>query len=271
LAPPTVLSVAPHCDDEVIGAPATLFALRDRGWRVVNLTTSLGSAADSPRRLSEVTEACRRAGFELVVADPPLGDPLRADQLPSAQAALERELETVISRWEPLIVMAPSPHDRHPGHEVVGRAVTAVLEARRFPVELWMWGLWADLAFPTLVVPFGAERLEEVLRALEAHAGELERNDYRRLVSGRATMNASLGPERVFGFGSSATGFSFAELVMEVHLVEGRWLLGSPCVIDSHPRLARGGGSPGTPTGRDVTAWMHAPSITSMFGPPGPS
>ena len=39
---PAVLAVSPHPDDELLGAGATLMALRDAGWRVINLAASLG-------------------------------------------------------------------------------------------------------------------------------------------------------------------------------------------------------------------------------------
>ena len=68
----TVLHLSPHPDDEVVGMPATLMALRDAGWRVVNLACGLGRPAQHQRRRAEVEEACRRAGFELLPCEPPL-------------------------------------------------------------------------------------------------------------------------------------------------------------------------------------------------------
>ena len=56
-----------------------------------------------------------------------------------------------------------------------------------------------------------------MLHILEAYEGELERNDYRRLLAGRATTNAVLGSERVFGFGSpAASPLPYAEVLTEV-------------------------------------------------------
>ena len=68
----TVLHLSPHPDDEVLGAGATLLGLREAGHRVINLACSLGRPEQQERRRAEVTEACRRAGFELIVHDPPL-------------------------------------------------------------------------------------------------------------------------------------------------------------------------------------------------------
>jgi hypothetical protein len=76
--------------------------------------------------------------------------------------------------------------------------------------------LWRDLADPNVLVPFGADRLAEIQHALAAHTGELARNRYDRLLEARATANAVLGPERVFGYGSHGASFEYAELLMDV-------------------------------------------------------
>lgn len=261
---PTVLHVAPHCDDELIGAPATLLALRDRGWRVVNLVCSLGAAGQQQRRRSEVEAACQRARFELDVLEELLGDPLDADEARQGAAAVERGVERLLQREQPALLIAPSPHDRHRGHEVVGRGVLAALAtlAGADPAPpLWLWGLWADLPLPTLAVGFDQDYMDEIVEALAAHAGELERNDYRRLVQGRATMNASLGPERVFGFGSAAGQWPYVELLCEVVFHRGQWRAGMPRWLDPARPLAE-------PGEVDVDAWLTGASVTDRFGPP---
>jgi len=60
-----------------------------------------------------------------------------------------------------------------------------------------MWGVWGDLPAPNVFYAFGEEDLARMLHILEAYQGELERNDFRRLLAGRATANAVLGSERV--------------------------------------------------------------------------
>ena len=47
----TVLHLSPHPDDEIAGMPATLMALRDAGWRVVNV-----AAASAGRRSTSAGE-----------------------------------------------------------------------------------------------------------------------------------------------------------------------------------------------------------------------
>jgi len=229
----------------------------------VNLTCSLGRPEQRPRRRAEVTEACRRAGFVSEVADQPLPDPLDKGSMPEAERQVTTTITTVVRRWGPRLVVGPSPHDRHGGHEVVGRSALAVCAALgdQAPERLWLWGLWGDLPFPSLALAFGEERLQEILSALAAHAGELERNDYRRLVRGRAEMNASLGPERVFGFGTHAPGHQYVELLTELGRDRGSWRLGRPRWLDA--RCAIGELGP-----VELDRWLESASLTDTFGPP---
>ena len=224
---PSVLHLSPHPDDEAIGAGATLLALRDAGHRIVNVACGLGGREEErDRRRAELGEACRRAGFELVVEPP----------------ALEALLDGVE------LVVSPSPHDGHPAHEATGRAARDAVAAAG--VRWWMWGVWADLPHPTLHHGFGEELLAEQLHVLAAYEGELARNDYAALVRARAVANRVLGSERVFGFGSPARPEPYAELLTEVELRGGRWIAGAPRALD--PAL------PPFVPGADISAWLAA-------------
>jgi LmbE family N-acetylglucosaminyl deacetylase len=262
-----VLSVSPHPDDELLGGPAALMALRDAGRRVVNLACSLGRPADRARRRGELVEACRRARFELLIPDgvPPIGP---SDDLALAQRVLSAAIAAAVDDLQADQIVGPSPHDGHHGHEVVGRAIRDAVESRGEPIHVVFWGLWAELPLANVIVPFGAERLAEIQHALGAHAGELARNRLDRLVASRATAAAVLGPERVFGYGVSGTergyGVSgtereYAELLTDVAWspAEG-WKLTTPREFDAaHPLAAD--------SGPELGWWLHARSVRSSL------
>jgi LmbE family N-acetylglucosaminyl deacetylase len=258
---PTVLSVSPHPDDELIGAGATLMALRDAGWRVVNLACSLGRPDDRSRRLAELTEACRLARFDLVIPEglPPIGSD---DDLALAQRVLTASIVDTLDDAGPgagaELIVGASPHDNHHGHEVVGRALCDAVEARGEPAQVMFWGLWGDLPLPNLLVPFSAARLAEIQLALAAHAGELARNRFDRLVESRAAVHSVLGPERVFGFGTRGSDHQYAELLTDVSWsAEKPWRLTAPRELDASQPMAPGDGP-------DIGWWLHAPSVRNM-------
>ncbi len=255
--PRTVVHLAPHPDDEALGAPALLLALRAAGHRVVNVACSLGRTHQHARRRSEVQEACRRAGFELLVLDPPVGLS-RGDASQFAHRSLVELVRGVVDTMTPDLVVAPSPHDGHPGHEVVGRAARDVLAAPGMP-RLWLWGLWADLPLPTLFHPFGDVELEAAVDVLRAHAGEVARNDFVELLRCRAVTSRVLGSERVFGFGQPARLARCAELLTEVAFAAGEWWAGAPREPDMGEPLTE------VPRDRPLGWWMNAPSFAEQL------
>jgi len=223
----TALHVAPHPDDEALGAPATLLLLRRAGWRIVNAVVSLGRPAEDGRRRAEAIDAARRASFELLL-------PEQRFVLPADEAGVSAWLAGVMQDHRPMVVLSPSPHDAHPSHEAVARATGAALEALPSPPVWWQWGLWADLRDPTLYVPFGDDVLAEAQHVLAAYAGELARNDYARLLAARAVAAAVLGSERVFGFGRGrASTMPYAELFTEYRWADGSWEPGTSRMLDA--------------------------------------
>ena len=250
-----VLHASPHPDDELVGAPATLMALRDAGHQIVNVACSLGRPEHAAQRGAELAEACRRARFELVVLDHPLSPAPRgpAPERDEAERRLADDFRRLCEERSPALVVGPSPHDRHPGHEIVGRAAVSALEAGPGAERLWMWGLWGELPFPTTIVEYGDERLEEILHALEAHESQLARNDYRRLVSGRAAADTVLAAELAFGFGGDGLAGPYAEPTTEAVREGSGWRLGGARRLEAAEPLPE-------PTGPDIGWWLRARS-----------
>jgi LmbE family N-acetylglucosaminyl deacetylase len=256
---PTVVHVSPHPDDEAVGCPAALLHLLDRGWRVVNVIASLGFPNQHERRRAEAEEAAQRAGFIPVFLDPPL-DISVGDDLAGATDRVASEVPAIVVEYGASIVVSPSPHDVHHGHETVGRGVQQAVTTLPSSVRWWMWGVWGDLPAPNVFFAFDQKTMDRALHILEAYAGELERNDFRRLLTGRATANAVLGSERVFGFGApAASTLPYAEVLTEVRHLGGRFMASEPHQLDEGP-------SPEARFDLDLTPWVTAPSAHQLVG-----
>jgi hypothetical protein len=249
-----VMHVSPHPDDEAVGAPGTLLSLRDAGWRVINLLTTLGRPADQQRRLREAELAARRGGFELVLAEAALELPVGSGFVEAVERAVR---DTCRAAGGAAVLIAPSPHDGHPRHEAVGSAAIRALRAA--PVSAaWLYGVWADLPLPNIYSPVSDQRMRECLALLECYAGELARNDYRGLLTGRGAANAVLGSESVFGFGSpSVSAEPYAELLTEVVPNAGRLLAGRPRVFSAERPLE-------PPTSVSLRRWLDSPSARGL-------
>ena len=256
---PTVLHVAPHPDDEAVGCPGALLHLRDRGWRVVSVVASLGFEEQWGRRRAEAEEASKRAGFDPVFLDPPLNLDLDGD-LDGAVRRVATELPALVQGHGASIVVSPSPHDVHHGHEAVGRGVQRAMAVLPPTVRWWMWGVWGDLPAPNVFYAFDQSVMDRALYILDAYAGELERNDYRPSLTGRAAATAVMGSERVFGFGSAAaTTHPYAEVLTEVCLMDGRFRASEPHTLDEGPE-------PTDAYDLDLTPWLDSPSVHEMVG-----
>ena len=188
-----VLALAPHPDDEVLGAGATLLGLSGAGWDVVVRACTLGSdPARHEQRAVEAREACRRLGWSWRAPDEPAWED---------------------GPWD--LVVSPHPEDdRHPAHAAAGREA-----AEQATGPWWRWALWGDLNAANRLVPFGRAELERLEDALGAHASELERLDLFTLLRARAELAAVRGPELVGAFGASRNDPApFAELLDVVEL-----------------------------------------------------
>ncbi|HMC38133.1 MAG TPA: PIG-L family deacetylase [Acidimicrobiales bacterium] len=226
----TALHVAPHPDDEILGCGATLLALRHAGWRVVNLTCSLGRPADHDRRRAELERARLVLGIDGLTADPPVAMS-RGDDLAAAESRLAQLVAGTAGAVGADLILSPHPDDGHPAHAATGRAVERCGAAARW----WAWGLWRDLPAPNRYVPFGFSVLDRLLEALDCHAGELERQPYDQLLITRARASAILGAERVFGFGSGpASSAPFAELLQERAWSRSGWETAPDAALGVH-------------------------------------
>lgn len=172
-----VLLVAPHPDDETIGAGGTLRLLADAGTDVEVVCVTDGEAtigATLPRdeiaarRRAELVAACALLGTR-----PPASLGLPDGAVAAHQQELVGALQQHLDRVEPDLVLAPWPLDRHPDHLAVADAMV-VLRAPR-GTELWSYEAHLPLP-PTRVVHLGAA-VEAKRAALDAHATAAEAFD----------------------------------------------------------------------------------------------
>ena len=138
------LIIAPHPDDETIGAYGLIRALKARsaGVRVVIATDGAGSHPASNRwprirlvaeRRRETLAAMRRIGV-------PAGDVtflgLADGKLSGNLATVRRLLHHVSAQARPDLVVAPARDDDHPDHRAIAVALGSVA-ARRLEYLVW--------------------------------------------------------------------------------------------------------------------------------------
>jgi LmbE family N-acetylglucosaminyl deacetylase len=179
------LVVAPHPDDETIGAGGTIARLAARGVHVEVLVVTDGEATIGARTSEAEVAASRRrevaAACAVLGTAPPvsLGVPDGAvhEHEPTVTAACEASIREL----DPDLVLVPWSHERHPDH----RATTAAVAAcARLPEQLWQYEVHTPIPYPDRVVDItGRVRPRCVARSREvAVARDARRHRCRRSV-----------------------------------------------------------------------------------------
>ncbi|CAN5669242.1 PIG-L family deacetylase [soil metagenome] len=159
-----VVVVAPHPDDETLGAGGVIATTLSAGFDVTVVSCSDGEGAyDDPglgaRRRDELDLALRRLAGSSV--DPGTGGTLSCVRLELPDGQLSRHEATLVSHLEMLTscaaaVIGPWPGDGHPDHEAVGRACEQVTRHRpqdlfTYPIWAWHWGTPDQLPMDPMV------------------------------------------------------------------------------------------------------------------------
>jgi LmbE family N-acetylglucosaminyl deacetylase len=177
---PTVI-VAPHPDDETLGAGGMIVRLRSQDIEVTVIAVSDGeNAYDGVQGLGklregEQVEALARLGVDLHSVHR-LRLPDRG--LAAWEGSLENSLSALISPG--MHIIAPWPKDFHPDHEACGRVADRI--AKKYGIQLtfylfWTWhrgipSMLDGLSFVSLNLTEEERRTK--LYALEAHASQFE-------------------------------------------------------------------------------------------------
>jgi LmbE family N-acetylglucosaminyl deacetylase len=217
-----VVMCSPHPDDESLIGALPLRLRRESGAQVTNCAITLGSnAGQRERRLRELKAACAALGFDLTVANPPLGfDHVNLDHRanhPEEWAAKVRVLSAALEQERPDAVFAPHAADyntTHIGtHYLVVDALGDYLERTGHgPLPLFETEFWHQNPLPNLMVGVSPEDEAILIMATAEHGDEVRRNPYHLRHPARMIDNVRLGAEVVGGQGGPAPDFPFAEL-----------------------------------------------------------
>ena len=165
----SVVVLAPHPDDEAVGAGGTIRLLADSGARVTVVFATDGDAtigaSEDPSEVARRRRAEAEASCALLGAEPRfLGLP--DGSVASEVAALARGLGDAVRTTGAEAVFLPWFADGHPDHDACSRAVGAAgLEPS---VEVWGYETWTPLPANRVVDITSA--VEAKRRAIAAHA-----------------------------------------------------------------------------------------------------
>jgi LmbE family N-acetylglucosaminyl deacetylase len=181
----TVLVIAAHPDDEILGAGGTLARHVRAGDEVHAMVISEGAGSRyGDAMVAKLQEHARRAAAEIGFAS------LRLESLPDQRLEtlplieLTQRLEAVIDELQPDTVYTHFPEDVNNDHRVVARAAWTACRPYRMPFVRrflvfetpssteWAWPITGSVFSPNHYVDIG-ETLDVKVQAMACYATEL--------------------------------------------------------------------------------------------------
>lgn len=200
-----VMVVAPHPDDETLGAGALIAAMSAQGVRVIVVAATDGeNAYDLPPaertslgfiRQREQREALEELG---VSADAIKRLRLTDSGLMGQTVELERRILEVVELE--MTILAPWEGDFHPDHIACAQAASAIARAKKLPLLSYFFWTW-HRGYPELLDGLPIRRFEPPPDALAAKARAISRHrsQFERQVGEPILNNRLLAPAR-WGF-----------------------------------------------------------------------
>lgn len=144
-----VLVIAPHADDETLGAGVAVLRLVERGKEVHITVVTDGRNSHTSAKISkdqlaqmrreEMTEACRLLGVPAErVHFGPCEDRHVGDHVDKAHA----HLKALVEKIEPDLIFSPSPLDRHYDHVAVGQTVARLAGEGIITCPVYEYPVW---------------------------------------------------------------------------------------------------------------------------------
>jgi LmbE family N-acetylglucosaminyl deacetylase len=208
----TVVLIAAHCDDIVVGCGGTLLELcrAHPGVAVTAVTFTGGGSLREEEERAALTAFCPGARLQMAVLDLPVG------QLPTRWERVKRTLEDLRARADPSLIFAPTTVDGHPDRRMVAELVPVAFpdhlvlgyEIVQHDSDLHQTRLYSPLAEPVLrekidkmLEHYGSQRDRPAfdaestaglarLRGVQCHARYAEAFHVSRLVLGMAPLTS---------------------------------------------------------------------------------
>jgi LmbE family N-acetylglucosaminyl deacetylase len=194
-----ILVIAPHPDDDVLGAGGTMAAASGQGKKIfsVYITDGRGSPRKDQSIPDEAMAACRekeaRSALQAVGAAGAFFLKRRSEDL-AGEAAREtgKELAEIFQFMQPEEVFLPAPYERHRTHQRCTRisidALRRVGGRKTALLGYSLWGaFWGEKKRVVRdISPFIQKKVEAVL----AHASQLDYKAYQQGILGKNNCEA---------------------------------------------------------------------------------
>ena len=214
---PLAVLFSPHPDDEILTGGLPLRLRKEAGWRVRNVSVTLGSNPERrEERANEMAAACEWIGFEHQIADD--GKALHSIQMhmrrdqPHHWTHAVGVIGRLLHDLRPDLLVFPHSLDAHPTHIGLNALVRhAMLRTGKENTYLCLeTEFWSPMEQPNLLVESSPDDVTELVTALTRHTGEIARNPYHLRLPAWLMDNVRRAGELMAGNGQPPPRFLFA-------------------------------------------------------------
>ena len=214
-----ILVIAPHPDDDVLGAGGTMAAASDQGKGIFSVyITDGGGSPRKNRSISDEAMATRRerealSALRAVGAVGGFFLKRRSEELAGELGRpTEEELTEILQFIQPEEVFVPAPYERHRTHQRCTRiSIDALRTAGNREMTLLGYSLWGSFwgekrRVVRDISPFIKKKVEAVL----AHASQVDYKSYQQGILGKNNYEA------IFWEAHEPQKTSFAEIFLDM-------------------------------------------------------
>jgi N-acetylglucosamine malate deacetylase 1 len=216
----TVLVIAPHPDDDVIGMGGTMRLLADDGKKIFTVYVTHGGATPSPTGASaSVRRSEALAALKIVRATGAFFLSHAGSGLAGGAAAkAARQLRRIINLLKPVEIYMPSPFERHPTHRRVTRITLQALKNQTPPApRAWGYSVWGGVyGLPGARVVDISREVRAKRKAIRQHASQTAGKPYDTGILGRNAY------EGVFAKTHATNHMAWAEIFIDMEML-GTW------------------------------------------------
>lgn len=230
----TLLVIAPHPDDEVLGCGGLIKKIKDEGGKVFVLFMTNGTTQDysktgistSQERLDEIERVSKYLGYDdYDIAF--TGDKyhLKLDQIPQLEiiSAIENSKKISLNKIQPTIVACPQPDDYNQDHRACAQALIAAsrpapnifkpLTPTVISYEFTATSLWSidNPKKPNIFVELTDKQLKAKVEAMKLYSSQVREGFSTRSLSSIKNLALSRGSQT--GVKAAEAFFSFRVLV----------------------------------------------------------
>jgi LmbE family N-acetylglucosaminyl deacetylase len=185
----TILVIAPHPDDDVIGMGGTMRLLAAEGKKVFTAYVTHGGSAPSPGCAeASVRRSEALAALKIVRATGAFFlNHTSSDLTGGKSAQVARQLHTIINLLKPVEIYMPSPFERHTTHCRVTRITLRALKNQTFPApRAWCYSVWGGIyGLPGTRIVDISQAVRAKKKAIRQHASQITGKPYDTGILGR--------------------------------------------------------------------------------------